>query len=322
MIGAYRFDLMGAILPDGDRSALHRELRERPFQLFYPSTESEVAAYVADPQLRDAVNVSLATGRPLLLTGEPGTGKTSAATWVAGRLGLELIRFQVKSNSRAQDLLYTFNAIDYFRASQVAAAASGPKPDMEGFVERGPFWTALAATERPTVLLIDEIDKAPRDFPNDLLFELDRMEFVCREAGNETVKCSEPGLRPIVIITSNSERRLPEPFLRRCVYHNIVLEPTAFRMILDARLEQTKAYFTVEPSFREAAETCFFKLRTIDALQKKPSINEFWQWFAIASNSQASRDIVGRAARSEVPLSMLPHLSSLLKITEDIERIA
>ena len=316
------FDLMAEAERAGAREAdLHAVLMARPFQLFYPSTQEEVAGYVPSLPLRDAVNVALATGRPLLLTGDPGTGKTSAAIWIAGRLGLDLIRFQVKSNSRAQDLLYTFNTIEYFQAAQVAAAARAPAPERGLFVQEGPLWAALTVVDRPALLLVDEIDKAPRDFPNDLLFEFDRMELTCSERNNTRIAVREPGLRPIVVITSNSERRLPEPFLRRCVYHHIVLTEEDLRLILDKRLERTRPYFTVDAEFRKAAEACFFKLRVTETLQKKPSVNEFWQWLVLAAGQSTARTAVQAVAAGEAPLSKLPYLSALLKLSEDIVRL-
>ncbi|MDW9701585.1 AAA family ATPase [Sinorhizobium meliloti] len=320
-MGDYHFDLMAKAASVTNATELHPTLLERPFQLFYPSTQEEVEGYVADRGLQDAANVAISTGRALLLTGEPGTGKTTAATWIAGRLGLDLIRFQVKSNSRAQDLLYEFNAIDYFRAAQIAATAAQPAPDKGDFVVKGPLWNALEASDRPTVLLIDEIDKAPRDFPNDLLFEIDRMEIVCHERGGERVRSSNPGLRPIVVITSNSERRLPEPFLRRCVYHHIVLDAATFAQILDRRLQQTAPYFTVDPAFREAAQRCFFDLRSNATLQKKPSISEFWLWFVLVAETPATHQAVLDVAQHLKGPRNLPYLSTLLKFSDDIDRL-
>ncbi|TBF23424.1 MoxR family ATPase (plasmid) [Rhizobium leguminosarum] len=314
----YQFDLMTIAETTDNKAEVLPALLARPFQLFYPSAEDEVAAYIADDGLRDAVNVALSTGRPLLLTGEPGTGKTSAATWIAGRLGLDLIRFQVKSNSRAQELLYEFNSIDYFRASQIAATAREPAPDKGDFVIEGPLWTALTAEERPAVLLIDEVDKAPRDFPNDLLFELDRMEIVCAERKNYRVTSKAHGLRPIVIITSNSERRLPEPFLRRCIFHNIELDAATLSQILDRRLKLTAAYFTVDPLFRNAAQRAFFSLRENPLLQKKPSIGEFWAWFVLVAATPAKQHAVIEVADNRAPARSLPHLSALLKLSDDI----
>jgi MoxR-like ATPase len=317
------FDLMTRAEQTADKAALHNELRSRPFELFHPSNDDEVRGYVADESLRAAVNVSLAVGRPLLLTGEPGTGKTSAATWIAGQLGLELKRFQVKSNSRAQDLLYTFNSIEYFREAQIAAAANKEAPKKSDFIEEGVFWQALKTKDQPVVLLIDEIDKAPRDLPNDLLYEMDRMEIVCIERNREHIVPADDGLRPIVVITSNSERRLPEPFLRRCVYHNIVLDDTAINRIVDKKLELTRQYFTAAPDFRSAAVRCFFALRANDALQKKPSIGEFWEWFAhTAQCDGAVRNTVLEVAAGRAPPSRLPFLCALIKLSEDEARLS
>lgn len=319
------FDIMAAAdkaEAQPDKAELHTSLCSRQFNLYYPRGDTEVDFYVADAALRDAINVAISTGRPLLLTGEPGTGKSSAATWIAGRLGLDLLRFQVKSTTRAQDLLYDFNAIDYFRAAQIAATTHSEAPEKGQFVTEGALWKALKAVDRPAVLLIDEVDKAPRDFPNDLLFEIDNMEFRCSERGDELIGTSRPELRPIVVITSNSERRLPEPFLRRCVFHHIELDEAAFKRILDRRLAITVAFFTAPAVFREAAETCFFQLRDHPALQKKPSIGEFWQWFTLAAAEEASRKAVLDVAGKTASLDALPHLSALVKSVDDRGRLA
>jgi MoxR-like ATPase len=313
----YVFDLVQHAEQNGGNNDLGGILKARPFQLFYADVKEEVANYIASEGLRDAVNVSMATGRPLLLTGEPGTGKTTAATWMSGIFGLNAARFQVKSNSRAQDLLYTFDAVAYFRESQMAAASRTPAPSKGEFVQKGPLWQAIEdAADKPQLLLIDEIDKAPRDFPNDLLHELDRMEIFCAEQG-KTVTLKDRALRPVIVITSNSERRLPEPFLRRCIYHNIVLDQKMLERIVDGRLKQTKAYFEAEATFRTAATKCFFALRDNDNLQKKPSVDEFWQWLAFVGSSNAAArakviEIAGGGRFSE-----LPSLSALVKLSED-----
>lgn len=313
----YVFDLVQHAEQNGGNNDLGDILKARPFPLFYADDKQEVTNYIASDGLRDAVNVSMATGRPLLLTGEPGTGKTAAATWMSGIFGLTRGHFQVKSNSRAQDLLYTFDTIAYFRESQMAAAGNKPPPSKGMFIQEGPLWKAIeAADDKPQLLLIDEIDKAPRDFPNDLLHELDRMEINCIEL-EKKVELKNKALRPVIVITSNSERRLPEPFLRRCIYHNIVLDQAMLERIVEGRLKQTRVYFDVEPKFRAAATKCFFDLRNNDNLQKKPSVDEFWQWLAFVGNSNAAAqtkviEIAGGGRYSE-----LPSLSALVKLSED-----
>lgn len=313
----YVFDLVQHAEQNGGNNDLGGMLKARPFQLFYATVQEEVANYIASDGLRDAVNVSVATGRPLLLTGEPGTGKTTAATWMSGIFGLAFDRFQVKSNSRAQDLLYTFDAVAYFRESQMAAAGSKPSPSKGDFVQQGPLWRAIeGAADKPQLLLIDEIDKAPRDFPNDLLHELDRMEIYCAEQ-DKRVALKDMALRPVIVITSNSERRLPEPFLRRCIYHNIVLDQAMLERIVDGRLKQTRNYFDAETAFRTAATRCFFALRSNDNLQKKPSVDEFWQWLAFvgSSNTAAQAKVIEIANGGR--FSELPSLSALVKLSED-----
>lgn len=192
-------------------------LRQRPFAAVDASLTVNAARFVPGEQLETAINTAIAVGEPLLITGEPGTGKTQAAYYVAYKLGLEpVLHFQVKSDGNAQDLLYHFDTVRYFHDAHFSkSAAPLNKAD---YVEPRALWQAMASPH-PRVLLIDEIDKAPRDFPNDLLHELDQMEFTVAETG-KTIRAPRTQ-RPIVVITSNSERRLPEPFLRRCVYHHI-----------------------------------------------------------------------------------------------------
>jgi len=191
-------------------------LLHRPFNQFKGSLTDEARHYVPGQTLETAINTAIAVGEPLLITGEPGTGKTQAAYYTAFKLGVgPLCHFQVKSDTVARDLLYHFDNVRYFHDAQFAKDSKFQKAD---YVEKRPLWTAFEST-LPQVLLIDEIDKAPRDFPNDLLHELDQMEFRVPETG-QIIKAS-PETRPIVFITSNSERRLPEPFLRRCVYHHV-----------------------------------------------------------------------------------------------------
>lgn len=318
----YALDILGRTATEGATpDDVRKALLNRPFQLFYPPPVDDAKLYVASDALRDAANVAIATGRALLLTGGPGTGKSSAANWLAHRLGRRLLRFQVKSTSNAQDLLYQFNSIDYFRASQIEAAAGRKEPlPKADFVEEGPLWEALVAEDGPLIILVDEIDKAPRDFPNDLLNELDRMEITCKERNNEVIRVREAGMRPIMVITSNSERRLPEPFLRRCVYQNLEIDETTFLQMLDTRLKALPAFVDVDQSFRAAAEDCFLALKADTWLQKPPSFGEFWHWFVLVEDSAEDRKAVIEANTSK-RYTRLPHLSALIKQSDDIDRL-
>lgn len=341
------FDLLA--IAAKNRSEAAEALLRRPFGLFHFDEDEEPAdvvspqasprpapddgrddavapndGYEASDALIAAVNVALATGRPLLLTGEPGTGKTSAARWIARRFRLPFHQFQVRSDSRAGDLLYTFDTVDHFRLSQIAAMKQeeAPKPDLS--LRKGPMWKALAHNgDAPHVLLIDEVDKAPRDFPNDLLFELDRLEFEIRETG-ERIRPTRPGLRPIVIITSNSERRLPEPFLRRCVYHHIEMGRELIDAIIDKRLARIKDALEIDDALRRDAATCYFALRDDYALQKRPSVDEFWQWLACLARAKPELGYpkaVAAIAHARIGYRDLPLLSALIKNEDDLNRL-
>lgn len=199
------------------------------------SFKEDARCFVPDDQLVTAIEAAVAVGEPLLLTGEPGTGKTQAAYYAAYKLDLEpVIHFQVKSESTARDLLYHFDTVQYFhdahfqklQGEKGTTNENGAREllDKTRYIDPQPLWEAFKRSDetgKPAVLLIDEIDKAPRDFPNDLLHELDKMEFTIAET--KALARSEKRIRPLVFITSNSERRLPEPFLRRCVYHLFAL---------------------------------------------------------------------------------------------------
>ncbi|MER9924453.1 MoxR family ATPase [Mesorhizobium sp. M0048] len=271
------------------QALLKRSQRNAPFVKRH---EQFASSYVASKDLLMAVNVALTLGRPLLLTGEPGSGKTLAAYWLAYVLDLgKVLVFNVKSESRGQDLLYSFDAVSWFRESQTEALkASGKSVPKSKYIKAGPLGTAFgwtATPERVSVVLIDEIDKAPRDFPNDLLNELDQMSFTVAEEENREVSCASDK-RPVVIITSNRERRLPDPFLRRCVLHEIKLTEETVADILRSRLGEIRSRSDPPPlvdpenTLITAALPVWTALKLTPGLSRAYTVDEFWRWLAIA----------------------------------------
>jgi len=265
-------------------------------------------AYIATGDLSIAVNAAIRLQRPLLVKGEPGTGKTELARQVASSLGLKLLEWHVKSTTRAQQGLYEYDAVSRLRDSQLG---DDRVHDIANYIKRGKLWDAFAAEER-VVLLIDEIDKADIEFPNDLLQELDRMEFHVYETG-ETVAARH---RPIVIITSNNEKDLPDAFLRRCFFHFIAF-PDAETMtrIIDVHFPDVKKELV------RAALTQFYEVRETPGLKKKPSTSEMLDWLKLLM-----ADDVDPATLRADPSSAIPPLhGALLKNEQDVhlfERLA
>lgn len=307
-------------------------LRRRPFAAGDGSFAREASLFVPGPELVTAINAALAVGEPLLLTGDPGTGKTQTAYYVAWKTGLgEVEHFQVKSDSTARDLLYHFDAVGYFREAQLDQGASNAKPRVSkaDYLEDRPLWRAFKRareTKLPVVVLIDEIDKAPRDFPNDLLHELDRMEFTILETGERV--SAPPELRPIVIVTSNSERRLPEPFLRRCVYHHIAFDDALLAKALEARRGQ---FPDLSNTFIALATKRFLELRN-KTLRKKPATAEFLVWLRVlAADAGITPQVLYERLercdetrpenRGKPTLGQLPHLGVLLKDRDDLGEV-
>ncbi|NRG17992.1 MoxR family ATPase [Rhizobiales bacterium] len=267
------------------------------------------ADYIATEDLRIAVNAAITLERPLLVKGEPGTGKTVLAQEVARAIGAPLIEWHVKSTTKAQQGLYEYDAVSRLRDSQLGDERVH---DINNYIKRGKLWEAFVSPERP-VLLIDEIDKADIEFPNDLLLELDRMQFHVYETG-ETVSATR---RPIVVITSNNEKDLPDAFLRRCFFHYIKF-PDAETMsdIVDVHFPGIKERLLGE------ALRIFFEVRDVPGLKKKPSTSELLDWIKLLLNE----DIDASLLSERDPKKLIPPLhGALLKNEQDVhlfERLA
>jgi MoxR-like ATPase len=282
-------------------------LEERPFTQFDSTFAEDAKLFISGEELDTAINTSIAVGEPLLITGEPGTGKTQTAYYAAFKLGVEpVLHFQVKSDTTARDLLYHFDAVQYFHD---AAIKSKNKLNKADYIEERPLWEAMKS-DHPRVLLIDEIDKASRDFPNDLLHELDKMEFTITET--EQLISSSLSMRPMVFITSNSERRLPEPFLRRCVYHHIEFDSRVLEKAIQNRMHE---FTGLSDDFIQMALERFLTLRS-KALRKVPATGEFLVWLRVLA---MTADLNPR--RLEEDLSKLPYLGVLLKDHQDVRDI-
>jgi MoxR-like ATPase len=258
--------------------------------------------YVAGDDLRAAVNAAIALERPLLVKGEPGTGKTVLAEEIAKALSAPLIQWHIKSTTKASQGLYEYDAVSRLRDSQLGDPRVS---DIGNYIRRGKLWEAFASEARP-VLLIDEIDKADIEFPNDLLLELDRMEFHVYETG-ETVKAAK---RPVVIITSNNEKELPDAFLRRCFFHYIRFpDATTLQRIVDVHYPGIKKALVAE------ALKVFFQIREAPGLRKKPSTSELLDWLKLL----VSEDIGPETLRERDTRKLIPPLhGALLKNEQDV----
>ncbi len=270
---------------------------------------SGTKTYIATDDLTIAVNAAIVLGRPLLVKGEPGTGKTVLAEQVAASLEAPLITWPIKSTTKAQQGLYEYDAVARLRDSQLGDARVS---DIGNYIRPGKLWEAFTAPVRP-VLLIDEIDKADIEFPNDLLLELDRMEFPVYETG-ETVRAVN---RPIIIITSNNEKELPDAFLRRCFFHFIRFPDAAtLAAIVDVHFPGIKRQLV------ENALRMFLDLREVGGLKKKPSTSELLDWLKLL----LAEDMDADALRATTPKTLIPPLAgALLKNEGDVhllERLA
>ena len=263
---------------------------------------ASTASYIASDDLKVAVNAAVTLQRPLLVKGEPGTGKTELARQVAQSLGLPLIEWHVKSTTKAQQGLYEYDAVSRLRDSQLGDARVN---DVRNYIRKGKLWQAFAAETR-VVLLIDEIDKADIEFPNDLLQELDRMEFHVYETG-EVVRAAH---RPVVIITSNNEKELPDAFLRRCFFHYIRF-PNPETLAAIVRLH----FPAIKDRLLATALTQFFEIRETPGLKKKPSTSEVLDWLKLILAEDLSPEDLRRDARDALPRLH----GALLKNEQDVQ---
>jgi len=265
--------------------------------------------YVATEELQVAVNAAKTLQRPLLIKGEPGTGKTLLAEEVAAALDMPLITWHIKSTTKAQQGLYEYDAVSRLRDSQLG---TDKVHDISNYIVPGKLWEAFTS-EKPSVLLIDEIDKADIEFPNDLLLELDRMEFYVYET-QETIKAHQ---RPLVIITSNNEKELPDAFLRRCFFHYIRFpDPETMKQIVEVHFPK------VQQKLVQKALEVFYDLRDVPGIKKKPSTSELVDWIKLLMADDLAREVLlEKDSASAVP----PLAGALVKNEQDaslLERLA
>ena len=290
-----------------DAARVRQQLDHRQLPETLNDHEAGASRYQPDDDLLLAINSALVVGAPLLLTGEPGTGKTQVAYFLSWYLGVPLFRYQVRSTSTAQDLKYDFDAVAYLRSAQ--HPARGRRSRREDFLTRKALWQAYSHPGS-SVLLIDEIDKAPRDFPNDLLLELDQHRFRHPFQDREVVSNGQP---PVVVITSNAERRLPDAFLRRCVLHCIEMDEDLVQRAVDARVGE---FPRLDPDTRKKAIQRFWELYRVEGLSKRPSTAELLTWLAVLSARKQTEDL-----DLDVSLVELPSLGVLIKDAADLKKL-
>lgn len=259
--------------------------------------------YVATPELQMAVNAAITLQRPLLLKGEPGTGKTMLAEQLAESLGTELIQWHIKSTTKAHQGLYEYDAVSRLRDSQLG---NEKVHDIKNYIVKGKLWEAFDA-DKPVVLLIDEVDKADIEFPNDLLLELDKMEFYCYETQERVVAKH----RPIILITSNNEKELPDAFLRRCFFHYIDFpSKETMQRIVDVH------YPNIQQDLVKEAMEVFFDVRKVPGIKKKPSTSELIDWLKLLMADEIGVDVLRDSSRtSAIP----PMHGALVKNEQDVQ---
>jgi MoxR-like ATPase len=319
-----------------DKQAL---LAERRLPQFLSSHQQAALRYQPSEELLLAINMALHTGSPLLLTGEPGTGKTQAADFVAAYFGIPIYKFLVKSISTAQDLMYEFDAVGYLHWAQASGCPlpAAPVTPAEAaqhsldamaieteavrhqFLHKRALWEAYE-TDGDAVVLIDEIDKAPRDFPNDLLHELDQHSFPHPFDQMQLIK-PKSTRPPIVIVTSNEERRLPDAFLRRCIFHRIELTPELVESAVESMAHADRdsggtGFPHLNTEARAAARQRFWDIRHLPEIEKKPSTAELLTWLCILSAQRVDADTLRHTA-----LKALPGIGVLIKSQDDFERL-
>lgn len=313
MYGRRRID-MSLRLEPGASVTEFRDIEDVtvPIARSSPTTRRvEVEPYLLSSELCDAVNVAIALGRPLLVQGDPGVGKTRLAAAVAYRLGLPLEEAHIKSTSKGRDLLYTFDAVKRLADAQLKAVVpAGPLPAPQSYVQHGPLGRAIvrAGYGRRSVVLIDEIDKADLDFPNDLLLELDELRFDVDEAPGRSyrVPADKPELRPIIIVTNNEEKTLPGAFLRRCVFHHVTFPED------ESELNQILAMHGIgDQTLRAAAIKVVMKLRGM-RLAHQPGLSELLDWVEYLDASGAAPETADD----------IPHVGVLVKHEGDQMRVA